>query len=116
MVPASCTSALGVGGLVQHQPPTDGVQQPPLLAFVAQPFGGLGAEDDRDADVAEALGQVDGLLGAALHGRELVQDQQHVIANTGLAAGGEVAHILQDQADGGVGVGAAGDRRNREDC
>jgi hypothetical protein len=53
---------------VQHQPATDGVQQPPLLAFVPKAFGRLGAEDDRDADVAEAFGQVDGLVGAALDG------------------------------------------------
>jgi hypothetical protein len=64
---------VGVGGLVQDQPPTNCVEESPLLAFVAEAFGRLGAEDDRDADVAEALGQVDGLLGAALDGRELVQ-------------------------------------------
>src|SRR4029453_13313924 len=70
---------------------------------------GLGAEDHRDADVAEAFGQVDGLVGAALDGRELIQDQQHVIADSGLSSGGEVSEVFQDQADGGVGVGAAGD-------
>jgi len=79
------------------------------LALVAEAFGGLGAEDHWDADVAEAFGEVDGLVGAALDGGELVQDQQHVIAHSGLAAGGEVPEVFQDQADGGVGVLAAGD-------
>jgi len=100
---------------MQDQPATNRVEEPPLLAFVAEAFGGLGAEDDGDADVAEAFGEVDGLLGAALHGGEFIEDHQHVIAHTGLAFGGEVAEILQHQADGRVGVGAAGDRRNRED-
>jgi len=52
------------------------VQQPPLLPLVPQPFGGLRAEDHGDADVAEAFGEVDGLLGAALDGGELIQHQQ----------------------------------------
>jgi hypothetical protein len=47
-----------------------------------RPSGGLGAEHHWDADVAEAFGQVDGLVGAALDGRELIQDQQHVIAHS----------------------------------
>jgi hypothetical protein len=38
------------------------------LALIAQAFGGLGAEDDRDTDVAEPFGEVDGLVGAALDG------------------------------------------------
>jgi hypothetical protein len=93
---------VGVGGLVQHQPSTDAVQQPPLLPRVAKPLRGLRPEHDRDADVAEAFGQVNGLLGAALDGRELIQHQQHVITDAGLAAGGEVAEVFQDQADGGA--------------
>jgi hypothetical protein len=94
---------------VQHQPATDGVQQPPLLPLVAEPFGRLRPEDDRDADVAEAFGQVDGLVGAALDGGELVQHQQHVIADPRLSAGGEVPEVLQHQPHRGVGVAAAGD-------
>jgi len=105
--PGQADQEVGVGQLVEDQSPTDGVQQPPLLALIPKALGGLGPEDDRDADVAEAFGEVDGLVGAALDGRELVQDQQHVIADSGLAAGGEVAQVLQDEADGGVG--AAGD-------
>jgi hypothetical protein len=50
-----------------------------------------------------------------LDGRELVQHQQHVVAGAGLAAGGEVAEVFKDQADGGVGVGAAGDGGDGED-
>ena len=69
---------------MQDQPAADGVQQPPLLALIPEAFGGLGAEDDRDADVAEAFGEVDGLVGAALDGRELIQDQQHVIPTRAL--------------------------------
>jgi hypothetical protein len=57
-----------VGQLVQDQPAADGVQQPPLLALIPKAFGGLGAEDDRDGDVAEPFGEVDGLVGAALDG------------------------------------------------
>jgi hypothetical protein len=100
---------------MEDQATADGVQQPPLLPLVAEPFGRLGADHDRDAHVAEAFGEVDGVLGAALDGGEFVQDQQHVVAHPGLAFGGEVAQVLQDEADGGVGVGAAGDRRNGED-
>jgi hypothetical protein len=74
----------------------------------------LGAEDDRDADVAEPFGEVDGLVGAALDGRELIQDQQHVITCPGLASGGEVPEVFQDEADGGVGVAAAGDGRDSQ--
>jgi hypothetical protein len=51
------------------------MQQPPLLPFVPQAFWATGPEHHRDADVAEAFGEVDGLVGAALNGRELVQDQ-----------------------------------------
>jgi hypothetical protein len=83
-----------VGGLMQDQPTPDRMQQPPLLALIPKAFRGLGAEDDRDADVAEPFGEVDGLVGAALQRRELIQDQQHVIAHPGLAAGGEVAQVL----------------------
>jgi hypothetical protein len=72
------------------------MQQSPLLALIAQAFGRLGAEDHRDANVAEAFGEVDGLVGAALDGRELIQDQQHVIACPGLALGGEVPEVFQD--------------------
>jgi hypothetical protein len=64
--PGQLDQGVGVGGLVQDQPPADGMQQPPLLALIAEAFGRLGAEDDRDADVAEAFGEVDGLVGAAL--------------------------------------------------
>jgi hypothetical protein len=103
---------VGVGELMQHQPATDGVQQPPLLPLIAKPLRGLGAEHHRDADVAEAFGQVDGLLGAALDGRELVQHQQHVIADPRLAVGGEVAEVLQHQPHGGVGVLPGGDGRD----
>ena len=81
---------------MQHQPTADGVQQPPLLPLITKPLRGLGAEDHGDAHVAEAFGQVDGLLGAALHGREFVEDQQRVVADAGLALGGEVAEVLQD--------------------
>jgi hypothetical protein len=94
---------------VEDQAAADGVEQPPLLALIAQAFGGLSAKDDWDADVAEAFGEVDGLVGAALDGRELIQDQQHVVAHPGLPLGGEVAEVFQDEADSGVGVGAAGD-------
>jgi hypothetical protein len=110
--PGQADEGVGVGGLVQDQSPTDRVQQPPLLAFVPEAFGGLGPEDDRDADVAEAFGQVDGLVGAALDGRELIQDQQHVIAHPGLLPRGEMPQVFQDEADGGIGVAAAGDGRD----
>jgi hypothetical protein len=56
------------GQLMEDQAAADGVQQPPLLALIPKAFGGLGAEDDRDADVAQAFGEVDGLVGAALDG------------------------------------------------
>jgi hypothetical protein len=85
---------VGVGQLVEDQPAADGVQQPPLLALIPEAFGGLGAEDDRDTDVAEPFGEVDGLVGAALDGRELIQDQQHVIAHPRLAAGGEMPQVF----------------------
>ena len=98
--------AVGVGGLVQDQPAADGVEQPPLLALVAEAFGGLGAEDDRDADIAEAFGEVDGLVGAALDGRELIQDQQHVIARPGPCGGWR----------SGRGLPGPGGRRRRRRC
>jgi hypothetical protein len=66
--PGQADQEIGVGQLMQDQPPADGVQQPPLLALIPKALGGLGAEDDRDADVAQAFGQVDGLVGAALDG------------------------------------------------
>jgi hypothetical protein len=97
---------------VQDQSAADGVQQPPLLALIAQAFGGLGPEDDRDADVAEPFGKVDGLVGATLDSRELIQDQQHIIPDASLPSSGEMAQVLQDQADGGIRVSAAGNGRD----
>jgi hypothetical protein len=41
---------------VQDQPATGGVQESPLLALIPKPLGGLSAEDDRDAHIAEAFG------------------------------------------------------------
>jgi hypothetical protein len=95
--PGELHEGVGVGGLVQRQATSDRVEQSPLLALIPEAFGGLGAEHHRDADVAEPFGEVDGLVGA-LDGGELVEDHQHVVADPGLAAGGEVAEVFQDQA------------------
>jgi hypothetical protein len=55
---------------------------------VAQALDALGGDHDLDADVAHALGQVDGAVHARGQGGELVQDEQGVLALSGLAAGG----------------------------
>ena len=52
---------LGVRALVHDDPAGAGGQQPGGLAVVAQAFDGLGGDDDLDADVADPLGQVDGV-------------------------------------------------------
>ena len=51
---------LGVRALVDDDPAGAGGQQPGRLAVVAEALDALGGDHDLDADVADALGQVDG--------------------------------------------------------
>jgi hypothetical protein len=74
------------------------------LAVVAQALDALGG-DDLDADVADPLSQVDGRVHPGGQGRELVQDEQGVLALSGLAAGGVVAVVLQHHPHRRIGPG-----------
>jgi hypothetical protein len=62
--------------MVDHDPAGAAGEQSGGLAVVAEAFDALGGDDDLDADVADALGQVDRAVDAGGEGGELVQDQQ----------------------------------------
>ena len=101
--PGQGQQPLGVGALVDHDPAGTGGQQPGGLAVVAEAFDALGGDHDLDADVADPLGQVDGASRRPeARARELVQDQQGVLALAGLAAGGVVAVVLQHHPHGRI--------------
>jgi len=65
---------------VHDDPASAAGQQPGGLAVVAQALDALGGNDDLNADVAHALGQVDGAVHPGGEGAELVQDEQGVLA------------------------------------
>jgi hypothetical protein len=86
-LPGQREQPLGVGALLDHDSAGAAGEQPGGLAVVAQALDALGGDDDLDADVAHALGQVDGAVHARGQGRELVQDEQGVLALAGLPPG-----------------------------
>jgi hypothetical protein len=94
-LPGQGQQPLRVGTLVHDHPAGARGQQPGGLVVVTEALDGLGGDDDLDADVADPLGQVDRRVHARGESRELVQDEQGVLALAGLAAGGVVAVVLQ---------------------
>jgi hypothetical protein len=99
---------------VEEQAARAGPDQPALLGLIPQPVRGLGAQVEGAAGIADPLDKLDGGLPAPSDGRELVKDQGAVLALTGLAEGGVVGEILQQQPQAGVGVLAAGQEGSPE--
>jgi hypothetical protein len=72
------------------------------LAVVAEAFDRLGGDHDLDADIAQALDQVDGRVHPGGEGGELIEHENGVFALARLAASGVVAVVLQHHPHGRI--------------
>src|SRR4029450_10366816 len=77
------------------------MSRPPEKAPATAGCGGAGP-------VADPLDELDGGFAASGDGRELVEDEGGVLALPGLAEGGVVGEVLQQQPHAGIRVLAAG--------
>jgi hypothetical protein len=113
--PGQGQQPLGVRALMHDHPAGAGGQQPRGLAVVAQALDRLGGDHDLDADVTDALGQVDRAVHPRGEGAELVQDEQGVLSLSGLAAGGVVAVVLQHHPHGRIRLRLRQERGHGQD-
>ena len=79
-----------------------------------QPVRPLGGQVEGAAGIPDPLHELDGGLAAPGDGRELVKDQGGVLALAGLAEGGVVGEVLQQQPHGRIRVLAAGQIRGAQ--
>jgi hypothetical protein len=111
--PGRTEQGVGVGHGVQ-QAARAGPDQAALLGLVPEAVRRLRRQVEGAAGIPHPLHQLDGGLAAPGDGAELVKDQGGVLPSPGLAEGGVVGEVLQQQPHGRIRVLAAGQVRRAE--